>query len=195
MTLALSIAALLLGPLVYSASRPDTTARRILDGVILLAIAAIIATHVVPEALRHGGKMAILVLIFGLAFPMLLERLFRKATDTAHLFVVALAAAGLLMHAVIDGVALHAENGAALAYAIVLHRLPVGMAMWCIVRPNFGITVTVALFALTISATIIGYFLGGTIAELAETRTLAMLQAFISGSLIHVVLFRDGHHH
>ena len=195
MTLALSIAALLLGPLLYSASRPDTTARRILDGVILLTIAAIIAIDVVPEALQHGGRLAIIVIIVGLVFPILLERLFRKATDTAHLFVVALAAAGLLVHAVVDGLALHAENGAALAYAIVLHRLPVGMAIWCIVRPNFGTTVTVTLFALVTLATIVGYFLGGSIAELAETRTLAMLQAFISGSLIHVVLFRDGHRH
>jgi zinc transporter ZupT len=195
MTLILSITALLLGPVIYTVGRRNRIAKRILDALILLAIAAIVAVHVVPEALQHGGEMAVFVILLGLVFPMLLERLFRKATDTAHLFIVALAAAGLLIHAVVDGVALIPENGAALAYAIVLHRLPVGMAIWCVVRPNFGNPVAVAVFAMVILATAAGYFVGGSIVELAETRTLALLQAFISGSLIHVVLFRHGHHH
>jgi len=91
MTLILSIAALLLGPAIYTASRQNRTARRVLDGFILLAIAAIIVVHVVPEALKYGGKLAFIVILLGLAFPALLERLFRRATDTAHLFIVVLA--------------------------------------------------------------------------------------------------------
>ena len=195
MTLVLSIAALLLGPAIYAAGRQNRMARRVLDGLILVSIAVIIAVHVVPEAIQHGGKLAFVVILIGLAFPLLLERLFRSATDTAHLFIVALAAAGLLIHAVVDGVALLPENGTSLAYAIVLHRLPVGMAIWCIVRPNFGTVTAVSVFALVIGATAAGYFVGASILELAETRTVALLQAFISGSLIHVVIFRHGHHH
>ena len=195
MTLVLSIAALLLGPAIYAAGRQNRMARRILDGLILVSIAVIIAVHVVPEAIQHGGKLALVVILIGLAFPLLLERLFRSATDTAHLFIVALAAAGLLIHAVVDGVALLPENGTSLAYAIVLHRLPVGMAIWCVVRPNFGTVTAVSVFALVIGATVAGYFVGASVLELAETRTVALLQAFISGSLIHVVIFRHGHHH
>jgi hypothetical protein len=195
MTLILSITALLLGPVIYTAGQRNKLARRVLDALILLAIAAIIAVHVVPEALQHGGAIAIVVILLGLIFPMILERLFRKATDTAHLFIVILAALGLLIHAVVDGVALLPENGSALAYAIVLHRLPVGMAIWCIIRPNFGNTIAIGVFAMVIVATVAGYFVGASILELAETRTLALLQAFISGSLIHVVVFRHGHHH
>ena len=195
MTLILSIAALLLGPAIYAAGRQNRMARRILDGLILVSIAVIIAVHVVPEAIQHGGKLAVVIILIGLAFPLLLERLFRSATETAHLFIVALAAAGLLIHAVIDGVALLPENGTSLAYAIVLHRLPVGMAIWCVVRPNFGTVAAVSVFALVIGATVAGYFVGASVLELAETRTVALLQAFISGSLIHVVIFRHGHHH
>ena len=195
MTLVLSIAALLLGPAIYAAGRQNRMARRFLDGLILVSIAVIIAVHVVPEAIEHGGKLAFVIILIGLAFPLLLERLFRRATDTAHLFIVALAAAGLLIHAVVDGVALLPENGTSLAYAIVLHRLPVGMAIWCVVRPNFGTVTAVSVFALVIGATVAGYFVGASVLELAETRTVALLQAFISGSLIHVVIFRHGHHH
>ena len=195
MTLILSIAALLLGPAIYTAGRQNRMARRVLDGLILVSIAVIIAVHVVPEAIQHGGKLAFVVILIGLAFPLLLERLFRSATETAHLFIVALAAAGLLIHSVVDGVALLPENGTSLAYAIVLHRLPVGMAIWCVVRPNFGTVTAVSVFALVIGATVAGYFVGASVLELAETRTVALLQAFISGSLIHVVIFRHGHHH
>ena len=195
MTLILSIAALLLGPLVYAAGRKHRVARRILDAVILLTVAVIIGVHIIPEALRHGGALAVVLIVLGIAFPMVLERLFRKATDAAHLVIVAIAAVGLLIHAVVDGIALLPQSGSGLAYAIVLHRLPVGMALWWAVRPSFGNAVTVAVFASIIAATAAGYFIGEPIVELAEARTLAMLQAFVSGSLIHIVVFGVKHEH
>jgi hypothetical protein len=195
MNLVLSIAALLLGPAIYAAGRNIPIAKRILNASILLTIALIIAIHIIPEALAHGGKIAIAVIVAGLAFPMLLERLFRKATDTAHLVIVALAATGLLVHAVVDGIALLPGSGTGLAYAIVLHRLPVGMAVWWAVRPNFGKTAAVLAFALIIFATTAGYFVGDHIVAMTDGKTLAMLQAFVSGSLIHVVAFGVKHDH
>lgn len=195
MTLILSIAALLLGPVIYAAGSRNRLLRRTLDALILLTIAAIIAVNIIPEALKHGGKLAIAVLVLGIVFPMLLERLFRTATDAAHLVIVAIAALGLLIHAVIDGVALLPESGTGLAHAIVLHRLPVGMALWWAVRPNFGKIIAVVVFALVILATIAGYFVGESIIEMADIRTIAMLQAFVSGSLIHVVAFGVKHAH
>lgn len=195
MTLILSIAALLLGPVIYAAGSRNRLLRRTLDALILLTIAAIIAVNIIPEALKHGGKLAIAVLVLGIVFPMLLERLFRTATDAAHLVIVAIAALGLLIHAVIDGVALLPESGTGLAHAIVLHRLPVGMALWWAVRPNFGKMIAVVVFALVILATIAGYFVGESIIEMADIRTIAMLQAFVSGSLMHVVVFGVKHAH
>lgn len=195
MTLVLSIAALLLGPAIYAAGRTNPIAKRVLNASILLTIAVIIAIHIIPEALEHGGNAAIIVILAGLAFPMILERLFRKATDTAHLVIVALAATGLLVHAVVDGIALLPGSGTGLAYAIVLHRLPVGMAVWWAIRPNFGKTAAMLAFALIILSTTAGYFAGDHILEMADARTLAMLQAFVSGSLIHVVAFGVKHDH
>jgi hypothetical protein len=195
MNLILSIAALLLGPAIYAAGRNNPVAKRVLNASILLTIGVIIAVHIIPEAIEHGGKTAIAVILAGLAFPMLLERLFRKATDTAHLVIVGLAAAGLLVHAVVDGIALLPESGTGLAYAIILHRLPVGMAIWWAIHPNFGKVAAVLAFSLIILATAAGYFAGDRIVELADERALAMLQAFVSGSLIHVVVFGVKHDH
>jgi len=195
MSLILSTAALLIGPMIYSAVRQYVLAKRIFDGLILLTIAAIIGFNIVPEALEHGGALAIIVILLGLAFPMLLERLFRKATDTAHLVVVLIAATGLLIHAVVDGIALLPESGTGLAHAIVLHRIPVGMALWWTIRPSFGAPAAVAMFAFIILATGAGYFIGDTLIEVSGARSLAMLQAFVSGSLVHVIAFGVKHEH
>ena len=193
MTLILSIVSLLLGPLIYAAGRKNKIAHRLLDGLIILSIAVIIFVQIIPEALTQGGATAILIIVLGLAFPMLLERLFRKATDTAHLMVVAIAAIGLFVHAAVDGLALLTGSGVGLAYAIVLHDDPVGMAIWWVVRPGLGTPIAVGVFALVILATTAGYFMGESIVQLAEARTLALFQAFVSGSLIHVVIFGVKH--
>lgn len=195
MTFILSTVALLLGPVIYAAARGNRMLRPALNALIILTIAYIIGVHIIPDALRHGGMLAVLVIVVGIAFPMLLERLFKQATDAAHLVIVGIAGFGLLVHAVVDGVALLPESGAGLAYAVVLHRLPVGMALWWAIKPSFGIVVTAIVFALVILATASGYFVGETIIAMADLRTLAMLQAFVSGSLIHVVLFGVRHHH
>jgi hypothetical protein len=195
MSLILSTIALILGPIVYSIGQDYAIARRVFHGLVVLTIAVIIGFHIIPEAIKHGGSMAVVVIILGIAFPLLFERLFRKATDTAHLVIVAIAASGLLIHAIVDGVALLPESGTGLRHAIVLHRLPVGMALWWAVRPSYGVSITVTMFALIFLATAAGYFVGETIIEVAEAKTLAMLQAFVSGSLIHVVAFGVKHKH
>jgi len=195
MNLTLSIAALLLGPLIYAAARENRLARRILNALIVITIAVIIALHIVPAAIEHGGVLAIILIVLGVIFPLLLERLFRKATDAAHLVIVAIAAFGLLIHATVDGIALLPQSGTGLAYAIILHRLPVGMALWWAIRPTFGKGVAIVAFTLVGLATTAGYFVGDSIIDFAEVRTLAMLQAFVSGSLIHVVAFGVRHKH
>jgi len=195
MNLILSIAALLLGPLIYAAARENRLARRILNALIVITIAVIIALHIVPVAIEHAGVLAVILIVLGVIFPLLLERLFRKATDAAHLVIVAIAAFGLLIHATVDGIALLPQSGTGLAYAIILHRLPVGMALWWAIRPTFGKGVAIAAFTLVALATAAGYFVGDSIIDFAEVRTLAMLQAFVSGSLIHVVAFGVRHKH
>ena len=78
---------------------------------------------------------------------------------------------------------------------MILHRLPVGMAIWWSLRPNLGAPVAVGIFALIITATAAAYFLGGPVVALAETRSLAFFQAFVAGSLVHVVAFGVSHDH
>lgn len=195
MTLFLSTLALLLGPIIYSVAHKTQFARRALNILVVLTIAWIIGVHIIPEALEKGGNLAIAVIAAGIAFPMILERMFRKATDTAHLVVVAIAALGLFIHAIIDGIALLPGSGVSLSHAIILHRIPMGMALWWAIQPSYGYAVTGTVFVLIILSTAAGFAAGEPVLAMAATKTIALLQAFVAGSLIHVIAFGVKHDH
>lgn len=195
MNLILSITALLLGPIIYALGRRNHVARHILDGFIFITIAGIICVNIIPEALAVGGTLAIVFLILGIVFPVIIERGFHGAFHEAHKLVLIIAALGLIVHALIDGIALLPAQGSDLAHAVILHRLPVGMAIWWSLRPNLGLPVAIGAFATISIATAVSYLLGGTMVDLAEARSIAYVQAFVSGSLIHVVAFGVTHDH
>jgi len=195
MNLILSISALLLGPVIYALGRQNRTARHILDGFIFITIAGIICVNIIPDALAVGGTLAFVFLVLGIAFPVVLEKGFRSAFHQAHVMVLVIAGLGLVIHAIIDGIALLPAQGGDLAHAVILHRLPVGMAIWWSLRPNLGAPVAIAAFAAISIATAASYTLGGPMIELAEARSIAYVQAFVSGSLIHVVAFGVTHDH
>ena len=208
MTLLLSTVALLLGPFIYELGRRRPNLRQGLDGLIFITIAGIICVHIIPEAIGAGGLVAVGFLLFGLAFPVLLERRFHDAVPKAHGFILLLAALGMTVHAAIDGIALLPTGDSAggpfgwgdwedsqLALSVILHRLPVGMAIWWSLRPNFGSPLATAAFALIIVVTALAYFVAGPVIALAQAESVAWFQAFVSGSLVHVVAFGASHDH
>ncbi len=209
----LSILALVAGPFIYAWGRRLPTAKQVLDGFVLITVAGILCVYIIPDAIRFGGLAALGFLVAGLAFPVLLEHAFHRSVPKAHVFIVVLAAAGLLLHAVIDGIALLPQVGDALAsegthhgltvsigdnqlaVGVILHRIPVGMAIWWAVRPGFGTGAALTTFGLLIIATGFAWFFGAPIVELAEARSIAWFQAFVAGSLVHVVAFGVSHSH
>ena len=199
--LILSIVALLLGPVVYEFGRTRPALRQFLDGIVFITIAGIVFVHIIPEAIDAGGNVAIIFLLLGLAFPVLLEHRFHDAVPQAHGFILVLAALGIVVHAAIDGIALVPSgergfwSGNELAFSVVLHRLPVGMALWWSVRPNFGKTTALGVFALIIAATVAAYVAAEPVLALAAAGSVAWFQAFVSGSLIHVAAFGASHEH
>ncbi len=204
--LLLSNLALLAGPFLIALASRRPAARDGLEGFILITLAGIICLHIAPEAWRVAGFAAVVTGLLGLVFPALLESLFRSALSRAHLVVLALAATGIVVHAVLDGIALlplvsgagleHAgtagSENRALAIGVIIHRLPVGMAIWWVLRPQFGTTIAVATFAVVIITTVFGYLLGEEVFAAADW-SLALFQAFVAGSLVHVALFGASH--
>lgn len=188
MNLLLSTLALLAGPFVYALGRRNAMTEQLLDVLIVVAIAWIVGVHILPEAIEATGWNAVLALLVGMAFPFLLRRVFHLAATTAHIALLILAALALILHAFIDGIALLPASGDQLAIAVIIHRIPVGMAIWWTFRPAIGNTAAIIAFGLLIGATAAAYFLGSPVAELAESRILALFQAFVAGSLVDLVI-------
>jgi zinc transporter ZupT len=184
----LSTIALLAGPFVYALGRHNKVTERLLDVMIIAAIAWIIGVHIVPDAVQAAGWPALVVLVLGMAFPYVLRRIFHLATKAMHAALLFIAALALILHAVIDGIALLPGNGEELGIAVILHRLPVGMAIWWTFRPAIGTRAAVAAFALIIGATALAIYYGAPVVELAESRMLALFQVFVAGSLADMVI-------
>lgn len=188
MNFLLSTAALLAGPFVYALGLRNAVAHRIFDSLIVIAIAWIIGAHILPDAFAAAGVLALVFVGFGMLLPLALRRIFHLASRTAHIALLMLAALALALHAVIDGVALLPATGDNLALAVILHRLPVGMAIWWTFRPALGPVAAIAAFVLIIGATGVAWLIGGPVIELVESSELALFQAFVSGSLIDLVI-------
>ena len=188
MNFLLSTIALLAGPFVYALGRRNKVTERLLDALIIAAIAWIIAVHILPEAVQAAGWPSLAVLALGMAFPYALRRIFHLASSAMHTTVLLIAALALVMHAVIDGIALLPASGEGLSLAVILHRLPVGMAIWWTFRPSIGTNAAVASFVLIILATATTVYFGGPVIELAESRVLALFQLFVAGSLADLVI-------
>ncbi len=187
MNFLLSTITLLLGPFVYAAGNRNATARNVLDGIVFIAIAWIIGVHIIPESLSAGGWLAFFFLLLGILFPLLLKYVFHIASRTTRLAVMILAGMGLCLHAFIDGIALLPAGDDRLALAVIVHRVPVGMALWWTFRPALGRGAAIIAFVVIVIATALAYFLGAPVMAMAESRWLAVFQAFVSGSLIDAV--------
>ena len=184
----LSTIALLVGPFAYALGRRNKVTERALDALIIVAIAWIIGVHIVPDAFQIAGWKALAFLVLGMAFPYALRRIFHLASNAMHTALLFIAALALVLHAVIDGIALLPGNGDQLGIAVILHRLPVGMAIWWTFRPAIGSKAAIAAFALIILATGLAVYFGGPVIELTESKLLALFQVFVAGSLADMVI-------
>ncbi len=192
--LAASLLALALGPLPYHLARPRGAFLAGLDGFVLVSLLGLVLLHLLPESLALAGWAALLALLLGMLAPSAIERAMKSAAAKVHTATMALALAGLCLHAVVDGLALTPgltpthEGGVMLALGIVLHRLPAGMLIWALLRPRGGRLLPVATLGAMSIATVVGFSFGDSLRHLFATNAVALFQAFVAGSLLHVIL-------
>ena len=159
--LAASIAALALGPLTYRLARRGNAMIAILDGFVFAAIGGIVFVSVLPETMTRGGWATAVFVALGFAGPTAVERLFKRAAKHAHVTALALSLVGLSLHALLDGATLAGGTaGEQLPAAVVVHRFPVGLAIWWLLRPHFGRLVATLVLGLVAAATAGGYAVG-----------------------------------
>lgn len=194
--LVLSIAALVVGPVIYRLADRLGHGLAALDGFVMAAIAGLAVVHIVPHAAAAAGIAALGAAVLGFLGPGLVERTLHRAADRVHSATLAFAVVGLLLHGFFDGVGLvtpdhdHGEGTSLLAIAVVLHRLPVGVTLWWLLRPRLGALRAGLVLSGLGAATIGGYVTADVFSASLDATWLGLLQALIAGSLLHVVLHR-----
>lgn len=196
--LVLAIGSLLLGPFLAKLFEQQPGINRFLDGFILVSIGGIAVIHLLPEAVVEIGGMALLMVVLGALLPYFAERAFHNYERATHSGVLVLAFSGILVHTLLDGVAvsqasLEHGSGQVLAYAVILHRLPVGLLIWWALKPLSNMKFIVSILVFMSLATAAGFSLGG--ADLSGTHStyITYFQALVTGSLLHVLFHRHIH--
>ena len=135
--LAGALAAPVIGAVLYGWLHDRPGAVRIFDSVMYVAVPALVAWQVLPHAWAEYGVLAILVLAAGMGTPALIERTSHAlAPHTDNLALVG-GLSGIALHAFLEGAAL-TPNGASVTAAVILHRIPVGLVIWWMLRPRHG---------------------------------------------------------
>ncbi len=163
-----------------------------LDGLVLISIPGLIFLEFVPAAIGDGDWAVLVALLAGLLIPVAAERGSRRWGARTHRWALYFGLSGLVVHAALDGAALATlPVGASPSFplAVVLHRLPVGLAVWVLVAREIDRRAGIAALAALALATVGGYLAGGALVRLApDSGALTLYQAAVGGSLIHVVV-------
>ena len=189
-----SIAVLAVGPATSHLAGRGLAA---LDGFVLAAISGLVLLHVMPDSFTLVGWTAILAAMCGLFAPTFVERRVRRLASPAHTAALLLAFSGIAVHAFADGLALveptgHAgEDPSALPAAVILHRLPVGLTIWLLLRPLYGISVGIGALLFLSASTFAGYQVGEATVAGFSPPFKGLFQALVAGSLMHVVVHRS----
>ncbi len=209
--LVLSTSALGLAPLLGWLLRSSAMGLHMLDGFVLVSILGVCLVHMLPEALAVAGPFAAITLALGFMAPSLVEQVLVDSGRKTHLAVLVFAAAGLLVHAFLDGAALagvsehleHADHlghqamsngsaGVAMAWGILLHRIPVSLMIWWAFRPLHGTAAAAAVLLGLAGSTVAGFSAAKGVVHLFEGALAGHVLALVAGSILHVVLHQTG---
>ncbi len=195
-----SILMLGVGPMIYAWFRHQSALLTAFDILIVASITGLILFEIVPKTVNGAGWMVLVVVAIGALVPTALEHVLHKTDlhrveNWTHRITLAGGISGLTLHTMLDGAAIasagaSAGNSSFLSAAIVLHRLPVGLTIWWLVRPAFGKALAGGVLLVIGLATVVGFAAGSGLTDNLSGTGGSWFQAFVAGSLLHVVFFR-----
>ena len=94
---ALSIIALVAGPLLYRAAGKVGDSLSALDGFVMVAVSGLVVVHIIPHAMESAGLIAIGFACLGFFGPGLIESALHRAADRVHTVTLQLALLGLVL--------------------------------------------------------------------------------------------------
>lgn len=190
-------AAPVLGPVLYRLLHPHPRAVGFVDGFVYVAVPVLVAWQVVPHAWAAGSVVPIVVVAAGFFVPALVEQVSHALAEQTDNLAIVVGLSGLVLHALLEGAAFAPVEGVddAFALAVILHRIPLGLVIWWLIRPRFGQVAASLGVASIVFATLGGFGLGTELLTEAHGTGAELYQLFVSGSLVHVVFHQGRHDH
>ena len=195
-----SLAALFLGPVLLRLLGRRGPLLAAIDGFVVVGLGGVLVGHLLPDSLAIAGVWAGVLAALGVVTPPLLERGFSQRSASISAAVISLAMLGLALHAMMDGAALalalqhgarqlheQSSQGGALAIAVMLHRIPIGLTIWWLVGRAKHARRGWMMLAVVTVATAAGFFGAQPLLDAMPTRGLALAQALLAGLLFHAV--------
>ena len=192
------LAAPVAGPILYRLLHDHTRAVRFVDVFVYVAVPVLVALQVLPSAWEHRSVLVIAAVLAGLLIPTAMERASRVLHRHTDSLALVIGLSGLLVHTLLEGAALvPGEDGVPVAFAlaVILHQVPVGLVIWWLLRPRYGPRVAATGVGSIVVGTLIGYALGSEVLGGFHGEGAEIFQAFVSGSLVHVVFHQGRHDH
>ncbi|MDE2806450.1 MAG: permease [Gemmatimonadota bacterium] len=163
-----------------------------LDGLVMAAITGLIFLEFVPSAIGEGDWSVLLALLAGFALPIAAERTTRWTGGRTHRWALLAGLSGVALHAALDGAllaTLSPDAPISLPLAAILHRLPVGLAVWWLVTREENRRAATGALVLLMAATVVGHALAGAGEwSMAGAGGVRLFQAVVGGSLVHVAM-------
>jgi uncharacterized protein len=183
--------ALLTGPLLIRLIGLRRGPIAMLDGFVLASILGLVVAHLLPQSFELGGGWALCGAAIGIVVPPWVEHSLERAQGPWHRLMLLLGMVGLAVHAMLDGAGIaseSAEGAGFLTLGVVLHRVPMGLSVWWVVRPRAGRPAAAMVLAVLAAGTTAGYYGARPLLENLPLVALASFQALVAGSLVHVVV-------
>jgi hypothetical protein len=191
-------AAPILGPVLYRLLHDHPRAVELVDGFVYLAVPLLVAWQVLPHAWEDRNALVVVALVAGFLVPAIVEKASHALADRTDNVAMVVGISGLVLHAMLEGAAFlpsPAPPDIPFALAVTLHRIPVSLVVWWLICPRFGSGWAAAGVGSIVLATLAGYGLGAELLGGVHGSGAVVYQAFVSGSLVHVVFHQGRHDH
>lgn len=184
MIILIALLAYLIGPLIYQLFRSKHSVLSALDGMLFVVIAAFCLSIFAVEVTEVSFLPGVLLFLVGIFVPNFLEKTFHSQKRNIHNIFILLSVLAFYGHVYLEmQVLADVEYIDSLDLGILLHRIPIGLLIWWLVFPRFGLKVASCAIAGVIAFNLLGYFLPLSLSS------YAYLEIFVAGAILHVVLF------
>jgi hypothetical protein len=185
-SLLLSACALLAAPFLEPILRHRRAAESFTNGAVQVFVGGLLLVHVLPFGLSTAGWGAAVALLVGIGLGLGAHRV-----PGGERWAGIVAVFALLLHCVVDGAALAIPDGdegpGVFGWAVVLHSLPVGLAVWRVSSRRAGRGFAAGLLVASLVATAAGWFGAEQVLQGASSAALGVAQCLVAGALLHVL--------